>query len=479
MNFVIIANAWSASSDNPTSKHQIALELARQGHRVLWMEGAGMRRPSLGTGADRRRILRRLVAVFQGATRIDDSFNREFDNSSIRELGDSDPSENSSSSVPRGVPGTESSNRPIIESSVPRGDMWVLSPLLIPFPSIAWVRRFNGWLYAALGKLWARRLGFEDPVLINYVPVLAEAMRRWRITDCGLRNVECGAQITDHKGKDEMGHQVSTVYYCVDRWDAFDMYDSMLMADLDTACCEYADVVIASSRDLYERCKRYNPNTRLITHGVNYEHFAKAIGQKIETADLRRSTQMGERPKDLPEGKIIGFFGLLSEWIDQDLIVKLAAALRSGVSECPEDASVVLIGEADVPIDRLKAEPNVCLLGPKSYAELPFYVAWFDVGIIPFVVNDLTRAVNPIKLREMLAAGCPVISTALPEVAGYVAAVSIARNHEEFVSSVRERIRKPLTAAEKRTISERVKGETWETKVGEIVEIVGRAIGNS
>ena len=67
MDFFIIANAWSAGKDNPTSKHRIALELVRQGHRVLWIEGSGMRAPSVGSAHDRLRMVRKVSAAFRGA----------------------------------------------------------------------------------------------------------------------------------------------------------------------------------------------------------------------------------------------------------------------------------------------------------------------------------------------------------------------------------------------------------------------------
>ena len=66
MDFFIIANAWSAGKDNPTSKHRIALELIRRGHRILWIEGSGMRTPSMGSSHDRLRMLRKVGAAFRG-----------------------------------------------------------------------------------------------------------------------------------------------------------------------------------------------------------------------------------------------------------------------------------------------------------------------------------------------------------------------------------------------------------------------------
>lgn len=420
MDFIIIANAWSAGVDNPTSKHQIALELAKAGHRVLWMEGAGMRQPSLGSGADRSRIVRKIRAAFAGVRQV--------------------------------WAGAGSGSQ--------AGAIWVIAPLLIPVPKYGLIRLFNGWLYAHLARTWSRRLAFRDPVLINYAPVLADAMRLWRRRGVkaagtwraghGTYGVEDG--MPGHPASGIRHPGVSTVYHCVDRWDAFDMYDSGLMTRLDRQCCECADLVVASSRDLHERCLRLNPNTHLVHHGVNWEHFAQAVEPS--------------RDRPAPCAPTIGFFGLLSEWVDQDLLLRLRR-------EIPQ-ARLVLIGKADVDIRRLEGQPGIELPGPKPFGELPLHIAEFTVGIIPFVVNDLTRAVNPIKLREMLAAGCPVVSTALPEVEllGRERQVVIARTADQFVDAVRDFVTRPLTDVERRAISGSMRAETWAAKTGRIVDLI-------
>ena len=497
MDFFIIANAWSAGRDNPTSKHRIAIELVRQGHRVLWIEGSGMRTPSVGSSSDRLRMLRKILASLHGARREETIDRRP-------QTSDPKKATLTPSLSPEGRGGSAASSPFRGEDRGEGVSLWVLSPFFVPVPKFKAIRLLNGLICRLSMRFWGWRLRFHDPVLINYVPVLAEAMRcrrrrqtasacggdhRPQTTDlntgsaplksavCGLRSAVC-----------DTPRAPRVVYHCVDRWDAFAMYDSVLMGEMDRRCCRYADLVIASAGELYERCKAINPNTVLISHGVDWEHFRRAAPEmqtadcRPETTDLRKETltptlspkgrggsaspspfrgegrgegdRSGENNQSTAKKnksavcslqsvvspRTIGFFGLLSEWVDQDLILRLArefsgilplpsgepptpvgyvAPRRVGVRVSSPCAQIILIGKADVDVSRLQGIPNIQLLGPRPFSELPAHIAGFTVGIIPFVVNDLTRSVNPIKLREMLSAGCPVVSTALPEVARY------------------------------------------------------------
>ncbi|MEI6168126.1 MAG: glycosyltransferase [bacterium] len=562
MDFIIIANAWSAGKDNPTSKHRIAIELVRQGHRVLWIEGSGMRTPSVGSSSDRLRMVRKVVASLRGARREEVSG------------GHCVAKAMQGRQWVAGSPESESSMPPHISHltshpSLTPPSLHILSPLFIPLPRYERVRRLNGLICRLSMRFWAWRLGFADPVLINYVPVLAEAMRGWRkgqeaegqvaadvpAADCPERSLS-GQNIVRRDGERHLGALSSdksniyglkskvspraprVVYHCVDRWDAFAMYDSAMMGEMDQRCCRYADLVIASAGELYERCKAINPHTVLIPHGVDWEHFRRGVpkipvsgpGKNLASdrnLSLDRnlfpvwggcphppgSGPVREADEDIrptssapdPASATIGFFGLLSEWVDQELILRLA-------QEFPR-ATMVLIGKADVAVTRLQGISNIQLLGPKPFSELPDYVAGFTVGIIPFVVNDLTRSVNPIKLREMLSAGCPVVSTDLPEVARYQRSnegatpcpavwggcphppfpgpareadgdirptpgmappppVQVAHDHDEFVAKVRRVLERPLSPQGRRAVSDSMASETWTAKVGEILALL-------
>ncbi|MEE9296512.1 MAG: glycosyltransferase [Phycisphaerae bacterium] len=243
------------------------------------------------------------------------------------------------------------------------------------------------------------------------------------------------------------------VYYCVDEHTEFSGYDPLAVRAAENRLLDRADVVLTSSQALLEAKSALHPNVHLIRHGVDVEHFARALNPRVpppqEVADLPRP--------------IVGFFGLIHHWIDIDLIAAVAKRLPQ--------MHFVLIGHVVADVRALRPLPNVSLLGRKPYRDLPAYCAAFDVAILPFKGTELTRNANPIKLREYLAAGLPVVSTPLPEVSRYRPEVVIAEHPDCFAkacaqaarrSSIEDRIRR----------SKRVSGESWQAVVDKIGPLV-------
>jgi glycosyltransferase involved in cell wall biosynthesis len=117
--------------------------------------------------------------------------------------------------------------------------------------------------------------------------------------------------------------------------------------------------------------------------------------------------------------------------------------------------------------EALRGLPNVHRLGQKPYALLPAYCRGFDVGIIPFRKSDLTLRANPLKLREYLAAGLPVVSTSLPEVARYRGLVHLAEGTDGFTQAIARALGERSPASD-RARAAAMEAESWEARVAEI-----------
>jgi len=221
-----------------------------------------------------------------------------------------------------------------------------------------------------------------------------------------------------------------------------------------------SQIVMTSSRLLYERYRPKRPDILLVPNAVWPEDF------RVEE---RR------RPDDLPpDGRVlVGYYGAVAEWFDLELLGFASEA-------CP-DYEFVLIGltnrEADLDEFTVR-HPNVHYLGEKRYEQLPQYLAHFDVAILPFLVNEVTNAVCPVKLFEYAAGGKPVVSTAFREVQEYEA-VLVAQDKEDFVRKLKEALKMGDDPAYREQLSRLAEENTWRERVGTILAELDRRLGDS
>jgi len=181
-----------------------------------------------------------------------------------------------------------------------------------------------------------------------------------------------------------------------------------------------ADLVIASSQKLYNDCISINSNTILIPNGCDFNHFAQAQNRTLPVPAELSSMQ----------SPIIGYHGAIASWLNFNLITRLADSFPHG--------NVLMLG----PMYNVTSVPrrsNLHWLGFKEFNTLPNYTQMFDAGIIPFRISSMTEAVNPIKMWEYMAAGIPVVTSALPE-ARAVEGVYFSHNDDEFIANVRQAI---------------------------------------
>jgi glycosyltransferase involved in cell wall biosynthesis len=301
----------------------------------------------------------------------------------------------------------------------------VLSPLVVPAYGSRALRAFSRTVLRAQVRRAMRRLGFRNPV--NWVFNPAAAM------------------VAGDLGEDLL------LYYCVDEYAAFSGVPSEGIAALERDLLQRADLVITSSERLHQAKRIHNPRTVLVRHGVDWSHFRRAID-----ADLSTPADVASLPHP-----VIGYFGLMArDWFDVDLVAETARRLPH--------ASFVILGRATMDLSRLRALRNVHLLGHRPYESLPAYCRAFDAAIIPFPISEVTLNANPLKAREYLAAGLPVVSTPIPEVEA-LGLCRIGRTAEEFAKQIEAAL---ADSAGSEARSDAVRQESWAARLDEIREHV-------
>lgn len=230
------------------------------------------------------------------------------------------------------------------------------------------------------------------------------------------------------------------VYYCGDDFGSLEGVDHDAVLRMERRLAEQADLILACSTALLARFPARK--TRLMPHGVDVDLFAKPAPRAV----------------DLPAGeRIAGFFGSLSSWIDIEAIARAARSLPEWI--------FVLIGPVRCDVSVLAGLANVCLLGERAHRDLPGYVQHWTVSLLPFRDTPQIRACNPLKLREYLAAGRPIVSPLFEAVRPYGGLIE----HYPFGGDLADAIRR--AAADQARNTERrmaVAAESWDQRALEV-----------
>jgi glycosyltransferase involved in cell wall biosynthesis len=211
--------------------------------------------------------------------------------------------------------------------------------------------------------------------------------------------------------------ECAIVYDCMDELSQFKGAPPALIAR-EEKLLGVADVVFCGGQKMRKKRLPLNDNCHFFGTGVDIQHFGTALSDDLEIAP---------EIKALGSGPVLGYFGVIDERIDYELLAKLADARA--------DWHVVMVGPtAKVDPADFPRRPNLHFIGGRPYAQLPALTKGFSVALMPFALNAATEYINPTKALEYMAAGRPVVSTALDEVRlnfGNVA--QIARHHQEFI----------------------------------------------
>ncbi len=305
--------------------------------------------------------------------------------------------------------------------------MWVLSPLFIPRYSPRFVR-INGWLVSVQVRALCRALRISRPACWVTVPTAAHAAVR----------------VPAHR----------RVFNRCDDFAQFPQAHAPTIRALERLLLTSCDSTVFASRELFERERRISRNPVLLEHGVDFDHFARERDDTTKPACLS-----GTRTT------IIGFYGGVEDYtVDLDLLRHVARRFR--------DSTLVIAGPRSVGTEALESEPNVRVLGPIPYEDLPSVACWFDVGLMPWKRNAWIRACNPIKLREYLALGFPIVSSPFPALTQYRQHIGIGLCRESFLQEISKALEgeHPIKRRGRRNA---VRSESWERRSSRVATLLG------
>lgn len=243
---------------------------------------------------------------------------------------------------------------------------------------------------------------------------------------------------TDHLKAD------AVVFDCMDELSAFKNPPPGLLA-AEARMFTKADLVYTGGQSLYEAKRDRHPRVFCFPSSIDATHFGRA---RADLADPADQAGIG-RPR-------IGFFGVIDERMDLDLVAAMAAALPR--VQFVMLGPVVKIDEAALP-----RAYNIHWLGAKSYADLPAYMSNWDAGWMPFALNDSTRFISPTKTPEFLAAGLPLTSTAVPDVVRAYGSGRLVRiaDEQDMAEALQASLARP-TPAWRKAVDEHLAQGSWD-----------------
>jgi glycosyltransferase involved in cell wall biosynthesis len=297
----------------------------------------------------------------------------------------------------------------------------IFQPLMYPGFRSTWQRQMNA---ALLARFLRRRFSaLHDTVIVSTIPIVGDLpdrllARRW-------------------------------VYYCVDDFSVWPGLDSEALSSMERKFVARADRIVAAGDNLAARMLSLGREACVITHGIDLEHWRS----RPSTNHLREF----ERP-------IVLFWGLIDRRLDINALRALDASMTSG--------TIVLLGPQQDPDPALGTLRRVRRPGPRPYESLPALAAESDVLIMPYADLPVTRAMQPLKLKEYLATGRPVVSTRLPATVGWEDCLDIVDGAEAFAAAVMCRCHAAAPSPQAAARAQRLEHESWRAKAAQFAEVL-------
>ncbi len=365
---------------------EIMSTLAANGNRILFVENTGVRAPAV---RDWRRIVQRVQNWWKGTK----GFRRERDN------------------------------------------LFIYSPLLLPFPYSSLIGRINRSLLTRALNRWMRAAGFGRPIVWTFLPT----------------------PLVRHVIRD-LDPSVS-VYYCIDDFASSSRAARRIVRSEEQLCRD-VDLVFVTSEKLREKAARFSDRVHLFPFGVSYAKF-----EAVRLAPDQVPADLAALPRP-----IVGYIGGIHQWMDMATLTDVARRMP--------DTTFALVGPLQIDVNTADV-PNMHFLGKKPHDDVPRYIKGFDVGIVPYLLSDYTANVYPTKLNEYLAMGIPVVATDLPEIRRFNAEhgprAAIAGTSDQFVAALRDAIR-PSGDEERRARIDVARGNSWHARIAQMSALVSEVL---
>jgi uncharacterized SAM-binding protein YcdF (DUF218 family)/glycosyltransferase involved in cell wall biosynthesis len=315
-------------------------------------------------------------------------------------------------------------------------NLYVYSPLVLPFPYSRVARWINKHLMLPVIEKWMRAMDFNVPIVWTFLPT--------------------GTALEIVNGLNSK----LVIYYCIADFREIVKYPHKIDRT-EKELLEKTDIVFAQGTEIKERCTKCR-DIYVFPFGVNLDVFKKIDADKER--HLPHDIKNLKRP-------IFGYIGGVHKHIDFLLLKYIA--------DHNPDSSIVLIGPVQTDVSLLKKARNIFFAGKMQHADLPYYVAEFDVCLIPYIKNDYTSTVYPTKLNEYLAMGKPVVSVDLIEIKRfnerYKGIIYTAASYEEFSKAVDRALEEDSDAlrARRRAVA---RGNSWENRIEEMSNLIEKKI---
>jgi glycosyltransferase involved in cell wall biosynthesis len=333
-------------------------------------------------------------------------------------------------------------------SSTSHPHLTVVNPKMWPWFASDRDRRFNRWL-----------LSKQLAPLIRELPQPVVAITTLPIT----------ADLPDSLPVDRW------VYYCVDDFSQWPGLDGETLRRMDRDMIRRADSVVAVSETLQAMIANESRSSALLTHGVDVDFWQRPRQRPADSEDVRlrwaaNPTAVCEQSPKLFKSPQIVFWGVIDRRMDSPSLIQLSRDLLEG--------TIVLIGPQQDPDPAILSLPNVQTLPAQPLSELPMIAEQADVLIMPYADLPVTRAMQPLKLKEYLATGKPVVVNRLPSTDAWSDCLDVAETPEQFSRLVRNRMNGVLPAPQA-VARCRLQQESWKSKAEKLERLLSNPTGRN